>query len=427
MQTIFYNANILTFDKNMPNAEAFFVNDGNIVLVGNNDEVLSMKSDEVELIDFEGKTIIPTFYDINSNIYGMIEESIKNSNLNEFLENNDEIDENYDKFVNFEIYKNHFLPIQEQYLSKGITTIFEIDICSKEFTFWKKISECGQLKLDVIGFVNILQNKDIMDNNCRSYRKYKNHFRLGGYYVKIDDELHTKKAWLSKPYKREHNYQGYTNIVDTHLSLLFKTALEEKKQFIVETNGDNALDQFLRCFYENVKDKDDIDKLKPIAKNCNFISKKHLINMKKLEITPSFQIKDILDYGTEYRNSVGLIRASKVQPIKNVKDNGMSYLISSKKSEIPDVFELIFAAEDRVDSKNKKLGKKQSISFEDALNSLVTDCSVFAFDNNFKGSIENGKRADFIVLNSDLDTISNSREKDVVIKTFIEGKEVYRK
>ncbi|MBQ8425133.1 MAG: amidohydrolase family protein [Clostridia bacterium] len=427
MQTIFYNANIITFDENLPKAEAFFVNDGSIVLVGSNDEVLSMKTDDINVIDLKGKTVVPSFYDINARIYDLIEDGIKNAKLDEFLENNAEIDENYDKFVNFDIYKNHFLPIQEDYLANGITTVFELSMNSKEFTFWKKLSETGELKLDVIGYVDITQNKDIMDNNCRSYRKYKKHFRLGGYYLKIDDELITKKAWLCKPYKGEHRYQGYTNYVDEHLMIAIKTGLEEKKQFIVECNGDNALDQFLRCFREKVKDKLEEDKFKPIAKNCNFISKKHFKELKELDITPCFQIKDISEYGKEYRKSIGKFRASKIQPVRDVIDNGQQFLLSSKSKEIPNIFELAFFAGSREYDKNKVLGKKNIISFKEAINSLIISSSKFAFDYGFKGSIENGKRADFVVLNDSLEDIENNKILDPVLKTFIEGEEVFTK
>jgi len=426
MQTIFYNANIITYDKNLPEAEAFLVNDGSIVLVGKNDEVLSMKTDDTVMVDLQNKTVLPSFYDTNARFYDLIEKEIKNAKLDEFLENNAEIDENYDKFVNFDTYKNYFLIIQEDYLARGITTIFEMNVNPKEFTFWKKISECDALKIDVIAFIDITQNKDIMDNNCRSYRKYKKHFRIGGYYVKIDDELITKKAWLKKPYKNEHSYLGYTTFVDEHLTFIIKTGLEEKKQFVFEANGDNALEQLIRCFKENVKDKDDLDKFKPIIKNCNFISKNNLKELKNLELTPSFQINDISNNAVDYKKSLGCIRASKIQPIKSVLDNGIKFLLHSDKNTVPNVFDMTFSAMNRVYDKNKVLGKKQKITFDEALNSLITNSSEFAFDAGFKGSIENGKKANFVVLSNSLEEIKEKKLLDVIDKTYIEGEEVFK-
>ena len=92
MQKIFYNANIVTFDKTQPTANAFLTNDESIVFVGSNDDVMALKTDDTLLFDMQGKTILPSFYDTGASIYKMIEERLKNAKLDEFLENNDEID-----------------------------------------------------------------------------------------------------------------------------------------------------------------------------------------------------------------------------------------------------------------------------------------------------------------------------------------------
>ena len=427
MQKIFYNANIITYDKNNVSAEAFLINDESIVLVGSNEEVLSMKTDDTEIIDLENKVVIPSFFDVNTNVYKMIEDNLKNANLEECIENNAEIDENYEKFDNYEVYKNEFLIIQEEYFSRGITTIFEMGLSAKEFTFWKKLSQAGELKLDVIGFITIVTDKDVMDNNCRSYRKYAKHFRLGGYYLKIDDDLSKKKAWISKPYKHEYGYAGYSTVVDEQLICLFKAALDEKKQIIVETNGDLALDQFLRSFEECLKDKKDSDKFRPIAKNCNFISKKHLIQMKNLEISPSFSIDDLKIHSDYYKKSLGFIRANKIQPIKMINDLQMHYLIHSNTNTIPNIFELATIATDRIFNNKKLVGQKHKISFQDAMYSFINYSAYFAFDLDFKGSIENGKKANFIVLDDTMDNIYSNKKFDCILRTFINGKEVFKK
>lgn len=425
MQKIFYNANVLTFDENLPVAEAFLVNDGNIVLVGSNDEILTMKTDETILVDLNGKTVIPSFYDTGKSLYKMIEERLKNANLNDFLENNDEIDLNYEKFVNYEKYKNEFLEIQKDFLSNGITTVFEMNICSKEFTFWKKLSEENLLKIDVIGYIKITTDKDVMDNNCKSYRKYKNHFRLGGYYIAIDDKLINKGAWISKKYKNEKTYNGFAKAYPEQLSFLIKNALDEKKQFVVETNGDKALDLFFECFSENVKEKEENEKFRPIAKNCNFISKKQLKTMKNLGISPSFEICDVKENGKRLKQILGIFRANKVQPIKMVQDFGLKFLISSKDLKAPNIFELSNYASDRSFDGKKKLGKKFEISFDDALKSLICDSSYFAFDEQMKGSIENGKKANFVVLKYSIDEIKQNKKFDAIEKTYMGGEQVY--
>jgi predicted amidohydrolase YtcJ len=57
------NANVLTMDASLPVAQALAVKDGRIVEVGGTDEVLWLREDDYEVIDLEGRTVVPGFVD----------------------------------------------------------------------------------------------------------------------------------------------------------------------------------------------------------------------------------------------------------------------------------------------------------------------------------------------------------------------------
>jgi hypothetical protein len=57
------NGTILTQDTSLPMAQALAVKDGRIVEVGGTDEVLWLREDDYELIDLEGRTVVPGFVD----------------------------------------------------------------------------------------------------------------------------------------------------------------------------------------------------------------------------------------------------------------------------------------------------------------------------------------------------------------------------
>jgi predicted amidohydrolase YtcJ len=59
---IFINGNIITLEENK-RAEAFCVRDGKFVEVGTNEDILKLRHDSEELIDFQGKTVVPGFND----------------------------------------------------------------------------------------------------------------------------------------------------------------------------------------------------------------------------------------------------------------------------------------------------------------------------------------------------------------------------
>lgn len=397
MQTIFYNAKVYTFNELQPTAEAFLVNDENIVFVGSNKEVLELKQDETKLVDMKGKVIIPSFFDNNISIYKMIELNLKNAKMGNFLENNDEIDENYYNFTNYEIYKQEYLKLQNEFLKEGISTVQEINVSSKEFIFWKRLSEEDLLKVDIIAYIDMVNHKAVMDNNCRSYRKYKNHFRIGGYYISIDGSLIDGKAWLDRPYKREKHYNGYSLILEERLAFLIKNAFEEKKQLMIETNGDKALKFFIKT-YEDVEKKEKIeDSYRPIALHCTFISNSEIKKMKELKITPTFCVTELHNESNKIKRFLGYFRNKKIYPLKRLKQNDIDFLLHSKDNEILSSIKLAnFSVNNIFSKKSKTENEIQSI-----YKKLINGSAYITFDEEKKGTIDSGKLANFIVIGSD--------------------------
>lgn len=421
MQKIFYNASFLTMDKNNAAAEAVLVNDESIVFVGTNEEVLQMKNDETEVVDLKQKFIVPTFFDSNISVYWQIENILKTAKKDKKIENLDENDENYEKFCNFDIYKKEFLKIQDSLLSLGITTIQEMILNKQEFVFWKKISELGLLKIDVIGYVDIVKNKQIMDDNCRSYRKYKNGFRLGGYYINLDGSILEKRAWLKKAYPHEKGYVGYAEIFDEQLKIIIKTALEEKKQMMVFAAGNRSVEQFLRCYEEQITETKVEDNFRPVLIGCNFISKKNLSKMLELKIVPNFSIDNLIINYDQMKNNFGKGKLKKEFLLSETQNFNLNYLFNYSKDSAINYFEILrFLNFDNLNSK-KILGKKNCLSTESVLKSLFNSSAYFSFDSEQKGSFESGKKADFLVLDND---ILNSKNEDITVLAVYKNAEL---
>lgn len=68
MNTILYNANVITMDPAYPLAQAVCIEEGKIKAVGQNDEILRMKTKESVLRDLHGFTLLPGFIDGHSHL-----------------------------------------------------------------------------------------------------------------------------------------------------------------------------------------------------------------------------------------------------------------------------------------------------------------------------------------------------------------------
>ena len=69
-EKIYHNGKIITVDDAVPIAEALAVRDGKILAVGLKTEVLKTSDDKTELIDLQGRTMLPGFVDAHGHVMG---------------------------------------------------------------------------------------------------------------------------------------------------------------------------------------------------------------------------------------------------------------------------------------------------------------------------------------------------------------------
>lgn len=63
MDLILYNGNFITMDKNYPKASAVAIENGRIIAVGSDEEILKLADEKTEKMDMQAKTVVPGFND----------------------------------------------------------------------------------------------------------------------------------------------------------------------------------------------------------------------------------------------------------------------------------------------------------------------------------------------------------------------------
>lgn len=71
MKKIFFNGKIATIEKENPFAEGVVVSNGKIIFVGTNDDVLKHKDDNTQIIDLNGKLMVPGFIDSHMHLLNL--------------------------------------------------------------------------------------------------------------------------------------------------------------------------------------------------------------------------------------------------------------------------------------------------------------------------------------------------------------------
>ncbi len=384
MQKIFNNANVFTLNADEPLAQAFFVNDETVVLVGENSQISEMCNNKTKIVNFDGHFVMPTFFETN--------------------------------YI-FSKTKKEFIKSQNELIEIGVQTIWAREINDETFKLLQELSENKLLKVDVIGYVDFRINKDIMNENCRSYRKYKNGFRLGGYNIKLDGDLLNQKAWLEKPYKRAHGFVGYGEMVDEELIFVIKTAIEEKKQLLVSANGERAIEQFLRCYCEAVTDKS-ADNFKVLIETNGLISNKQLKLCAERKIGVLYNYSALKFSLTKLKERLGKSRVKKMANIKRMFDAGVNLVIACDGQS---TIEIINELQGKTDGELSKVFKQQKLSLNGLLKTTISNASYFSFEEEHKGSIENGKKANFVVFEKNPFENLNDYGK---IKMYVDGEEI---
>jgi predicted amidohydrolase YtcJ len=224
-----------------------------------------------------------------------------------------------------------------------------------------------------------------------------------------DGGLSGKTAALKKPYKntQEHGV--------LRLNFDFFMPLAEKAQaagFKIATHaiGDKAIDEVLKV-YKFIA-KNNTKQLKHRIEHLGIPSKNNLKVMNKLGVHCVTQPIFLYELGQNFRNYLPLPYLKKVYPYKSVLDAKVNLAFSSDAPVVKDFNPLmgIQNAVERIDAQGFTIGATEKISVEDALLAYTINAAKANDDDAIMGSIEVGKRADFVVLDKNPLNTGLSRE-----------------
>ena len=139
-----------------------------------------------------------------------------------------------------------------------------------------------------------------------------------------------------------------------------------------------------------------------------------------------------IDDGRWAERVIGHERAKTTYAFRSLRDAGARLAFGSDWFVAPPTpLEGIYAAVTRrtLDDKNPDGWiPEQKIGVEDALRAYTVNAAFASFDDDRKGSLERGKLADFVLLESDITRIAPEAIRDVkVLMTVVGGKIVFER
>ena len=324
---------------------------------------------------------------------------------------------------------------QEKYAKNGYLTAMSGRTTVEQLAALKVAAKNNEFYLDVVAYPDIALGTDYIDGKDYSpSHEYKNRFRIGGVKLTLDGSPQGKTAWLTQPYLvpptgQKNGYKGNPIMSDEEAIGFVKTAFKKHWQIHCHTNGDAAIDQYIKAVDAAEKEFGYPDH-RTVMIHGQTLRKDQIPDLVRLKIYPSLFPMHTFYWGDWHVESVlGEPRASYISPCKDVLKAGLTITTHHDAPvTFPNSMRVLDAAVNRVTRSGKILGADQRLTPYEALKTL-TDWAAFQyFEENTKGTITKGKLADFVILDKNPLKVDPMTIHDIkVIESIKEGKTVYPK
>ena len=162
--------------------------------------------------------------------------------------------------------------------------------------------------------------------------------------------------------------------------------------------------------------------------HAQLIRSDQLDRVKELGIIPSYYSVHPFFWGDWHRLSFGDERASFISPVRATINRNIPFTIHNDSPIVPpDMMRLISITVNRQTRSGYILGPGQRATVMEALYAVTQGAAFQYFEEDEKGSITPGKRADLVILETNPLTVDPARLADVKIEeTFARGVSVYQ-
>jgi len=316
---------------------------------------------------------------------------------------------------------------QENCFSVGLTGVSDAGLEFDQVQFIDSLQKTGTLKMHVYGML------------APSVKNIENFVYKGKYItpgltirsVKLysDGSLGSRTALLKQPYADDPGNRGILANPKDSISKICQLAFTHGYQVNTHAIGDSAVRVVLDIYSKFLKGNND---LRWRIEHSQVVDPLDMPLFRKYCIIPSIQSTHATSDMYWAGDRLGSQRIKWAYAYKNLLEqngwlpNGTDFPIESI-----DPLMTFYAAVARKDYKGfpeEGFQKENSLNREEALRSITIWAAKANFNEKEMGSIEVGKRADFVILDKDIMTIPEFETLTVkVTKLFIEGVEMYKK
>jgi hypothetical protein len=245
--------------------------------------------------------------------------------------------------------------------------------------------------------------------------------RVVGSKFMADGSMSGWTAALYEPYSNEPNNCGIMTISKEELREGVFEAHQAGLRPCIHAIGDRTIDVVLDVIEEALA-KYPVTDHRIRIEHCSLPTPEAVTRIKRLGVLPSSAIGFLYELGSAHLLGLGPERIRRYFPHRTYFDqNIVSVGHSDWMVTAADVAQQIYGAVTRKSYLGETIGVEQAIPVMEALRLYTTNAAYASFEEKIKGSIEQGKLADMVVLDRDILSVHPEEIKNVRVETTIVG------
>lgn len=323
---------------------------------------------------------------------------------------------------------------QKLYAAAGITTAQEGLTHASDVALLQRAAAGGATLIDVVAYPFILELDEVLrDNPPGTFGTYHNRVKLGGVKITLDGSPQGRTAYFTTPYlvdgpDGETNWTGELGFPQETVNSWFKRVYDLGLPLNIHANGDAAIDVLLGAHEYAAAGDLGKDRHTTVI-HSQFVRRDQLDKYVEYKLIPSLFTEHAFYFGDTHVRLRGAEQAHFLSPMRAAIDKGLRPTNHTDFNVSPlDQMFVMWTAVNRVSRGGEVIGADQRVTPLEALKAITINAAYQYGEEQSKGSIEVGKLADLVILDSDPLTVDPMRIKDIkVVETIKEGHTIYRR
>ena len=323
--------------------------------------------------------------------------------------------------------KVYYKKAEQTCFSFGLTGVHDCGVTEHTLELLDNEQKTGNLKMKI--FALLSDDSSYYEPWLKKGVYKTERLKMGGFKIYADGALGSRGACLLKPYSDKPEWIGFMLTDIARMKKIAQQLSESNFQMCTHAIGDSANREILKIYATALHGKNN---KRWRVEHAQIMNAADFSYFSEYDIIPSVQPTHATSDMYWAQERVGAERLKAAYAYKQLLNKKGSIALGTD-FPVEDIspFKTFFAAVARQDSKGfpaNGFQPENGLSREETLKGMTIWAAYAAFEEAEKGSLEKGKAADFIILDTDL---LNCNIKDVlnanVLATYSNGERVFQK